>query len=205
MSTGSFAYKYDHMEFTKFVPQLKKELIKAIGVFGRRASGKGALGLQRHLERASGYAPNNPWWKEAKGKKRVFYDTGFWRSKPTYKILPGVGDILIAIEIGFVGPIAHPSPRQSGNFNVQRIATFLTQGATWTPTPRQRKAFWARVRRRGVKDFSGVIPKKTYESKPRDFVTKHLMSPKVKQLFMQYIDKAVARAYKTTPRKKASG
>ena len=57
MAIAPFMYRYDHMKFEKFVPQLKKELIKEISAFGRKASGKGTYGLQRRLSREGGYAP----------------------------------------------------------------------------------------------------------------------------------------------------
>lgn len=205
MPSAPYTYSYDHMKFTEFVPKLKKELLKAIMVFGSRVAGKGEYGLQRHLQRDQNYAGNNPWWAKAKNRKRVFYDTGFWRSKPSYKIIPSAGDTLIAIEVGFISATPHPSERKSGNFNIQELGKFLSQGASWTATPNKRKAFWKTVKSRGAKiDESKIIRKDTYEVKSRDFVKRHLMSTKVKALFMKQIDLAVKRTYKTTPRKKVS-
>lgn len=203
---STYSYRYDHMEFTKFVPKLKKEIIKSLIQFGKRVAGKGEFGLQRHLQRAGGYSGNNPWWKEAKGKRRVFYDSGFWRSLPSYKLIAAAGDVLGAVEVGFVNATAHPSQRQSSRgMDAQQLASFLVKDSSWTPSPNQRRGFWKTIKDRGVKvNPKDVQPKKTYRSPPRDFVEKHLMTVKVKRLFIKYIDQAVQRTYKTTPRKKVS-
>lgn len=206
MASKPFSYKYNGMDFIKFTPRLKKELLHSVTQFGKRASGKGALGLKRHLERHGDYAPNNPWWHAAKNKKRVFYDSGFWRNSPSFKVIPAAGNILAAVEVGFVNASAHPSDRQSGDMNVQKLATYLTKENKWTPGPKQRKAFWSRIRERGVKiNPSEIQPSNEYVSPARDFVSEHLDSIKVKKFFMDQINKGVERALKTTPRKKASG
>lgn len=203
MASKPFSYKFDHIDFVKLTPRLKKELLRAVTQFGKRASGKGALGLQRHLQRSSSYDGNNPWWRKAKHNKRVFYDSGYWRKQASYKVLPAAGDILASVEVGFVNKSPHPSERQSGNMDVQRIAKILAGGKTWTPTPAQRQGFWRTIRRRGVKiNQKKIEPRAEYRTPKRDFVKEHLDTPKVKRLFMQLIDKAVAHALKSTPRKK---
>jgi len=196
-----YGYQYDHAQLDKLTRRLKKALMKHMAVFGKRASGKGDIGLQRHLERGGGYASNSPIWRKGKGGRRVFYDTGFWRRQPSFKIDPAVGDELVSVQVGFLSDEAHPAERSS--IGTQGLAQFLAEGGSWTPSKRQRRAMWAGLRRRGVRPKPGeVTPKSQYTVPARDFIEKHLKSPEVLAAYHKAFDKANQEALKTCPRKK---
>lgn len=196
-----YIFENSFIDPAKMVPWLRKMLIARLSTFGKRASGKGRIGLARHLERAGGYAPNSVIWKEGgKGGKRVFYDTGAWRNAPTYEVIPPTGDDIGAVKVGFINDTAHPSERSS--IGMKKLAERIAKGSMWTPTIAQRRMFWARINIGAIQDKVDTTQTKlVWTQPPRDF-TKHLRSAPVIAEFRKVLDAAVQRYLNEKTRKR---
>jgi len=142
-----FVCNLSGLDVSKLDKNLRKALLTQMRIFGRAVTGHGAIGLKRHLTRAGGYEPNSPIWRYGgKGGKRVFYNTGTWKESPTFNVLPMTGDVYVAVQITFP-ETAHPGGgnQKASSITLSKLASQLVTGFSFTPTPQQKKAFWAKI------------------------------------------------------------
>lgn len=197
----SVSAEFDGIDFNRVVKRLKTNFTKSLAIFGKRTSGKGKFGLSRHLQRAGGYPLNSIVWKKGgKGNRKLFYDTGAFRDSPTFEVLVPLPSFFGQVEVGFVHPTTHPNPKSSAS--MQDIARMLSGDVQWTPTARQRRAFWARIDKSKLGRKFTVTPRATYSNPKRDFITKHLLSIPVIDLFHTFIDRVTAKTLKSLRRKR---
>lgn len=186
------------LDYSKIDAAFKKALSSQMKIFGKAITGKGRLGLKRHLTRAGGYADNSNIWKYGgKGGKRVFYNTGTFRDSPTFEVLPASGDMYSAVRVSFPDSL-HPStggknPRPS-SITISKLAQQLTTGFSFTPTPQQKRAFWAKIDK---SQFIGELGtgNGTWTSPARDF-TQHLKSVEIYNEMLKRVDAALKVAAK---------
>lgn len=196
-----FVLELEGIDPEKMVPYFRKMLVSRLNTFGKRIAGFGTLGLGRHLQRAGGYAPNSIIWKiGGKGGKRVFYDSGVFRRMARHEVKPPVGDEFGSVTVGFLDDVPHPGSR--GGISVKKLAQVISNGTQWSPTPAQRKAFWAGIDKNLVKNKISDRPKNQWTIPSRDFVSKHLSSEPVKAEFVKMMDRITQRYMKEKVRKR---
>ena len=137
------------------------------------------VSLRRHLRKAGSIvathmkkkklnfgspAPNSLPWAAVKGSNTPLYNTGFTLRQIRNRVYIGTGDVYAISAVGFPNETPHPL---SGGVTVPKILDILRRGATFTPSPRQKKAFWARV----PKDFPRpTTSQPTWRIPARDFL-----------------------------------
>jgi hypothetical protein len=182
-------------DWNNFVHKLKKNLQGPMSAFGNFTSRK----IRKMLLHGSRlFAKNSPPWAAAKGTRRPLYNTGHLSQSVSSKVVPGSGDTLISVEVGFLSNSVHPDG--SGK-TVKEIANILAAGASWTPAPIRdkgspRRAFWAKVGDKYNWKEKGSVRHAVYFMPKRDFFGKILGDPVVNDLFAKKIDQATKRTLK---------
>lgn len=118
----------------------------------RRWLSRFALDVERVLKdklngQNAGFAPNNPIWSMIKGAgKGPMFNTGTALASKTERVIHrGVGRSYGSVEVGFSNSEIPTGFDGGGSQSASVIASRLNRGRTWTPTKKQRQAFWMQL------------------------------------------------------------
>lgn len=165
--------------------------------------------LKDKLSGASGgvYAPNNPLWSAIKGSgKAPLFNTGIeLASKITHVVKKGHGENYGSVEVGWLESMSMNDSVKSS----QQVVSIITRGRTWTPTKKQRAAFWAKVPKE-IKaanwESEGVARKDKWHIPSRPFVREVQRDKRFRDRYtrimrraaQQAVDRLVAKAKNTS-------
>jgi len=169
----------------RFDRALRRNLMIAMKVFGNKAERR-----VRRIMRSGKYAKNSPPWAAAKGSGRPLYHTGHMSTRIKNRVIPGVGDLFVSVEVGFLDNAPHP---ERGNIGMQSLVGWLSKDQSWEPTKSQADAFWAKVPSEWKKTHAPIF-KGVFESPARDFMHDALLDPVLQNTFLHYVKYATDRA-----------
>lgn len=189
MIAMTFDYRQQNaVDFKRLDRSLRRNLLISMKVFGNHA-----VRRLRKIMRSGKYEENSPPWKAAKGGGKVLFHTNHISTTLESDVLPGVGNILVTVKVGWLKQTPHPARKTSKN--IQDIVEFLQEEHTWEPSWSSAKAFWAKVpsewKKANPPMFKGV-----FESPARSFMTDARNDVELQTSFLHYVKQASERAMK---------
>jgi hypothetical protein len=159
-------YTYEGVDYNKWDKTFRKRLGRTLKRAGRRLANYGPLSMKAFITKASAhYSGNSIFYKRSKNGRAVLYNTGFLRSAPQYQTHSYTqGEDFGAVTVGIIDDVVHPS-----GTSLKKIIGSITKGGEWEPTSKQRKAYWAKMRKAGV-DTKDAKYQKTYKQPKRNFI-----------------------------------
>lgn len=174
-------------EYGQVLPNLKREVMIALLPLSKRIEVeiKASIGRNRP-------PINSAVWLSAPEKqgKPTLYNTGFLKESVKSRVVPGRGDLIAKAEAGHFDKVQHPD----GRTTVDRIANLMNVGATYVPTPAQRRAFWAKVG--GLQNYTGPIElREQWQIPVRDYLTPIMRNTRIKHQFKLALERASKAVY----------
>lgn len=179
-----FKYNVEHgLDFDRFVPRLRLSMLRSMRSFGRRTETN-----VRRIMRSAKWEKNSPPWAAVKGSSRSLYHTGHMSTTLKSRVTPGVGDVFVEVEVGWIDRAQHPRAGGAGR-SIQEIIGIITTEHKWTPDEMSKAAFWAKVPKEWKKN-NPPINKPQWEIPARDFMTEAANDPRIAGLFASYVAQA---------------